>query len=143
MSAYTAILRAADHIEANPRLFDFERTKVPGNCRTPGCALGWIGHFAGRTKARIRARFSLPFMHRGIAIVTSEGSSDPVLNITARVFYERMDNLAIADWRRNPIACAIALRHYAQRYHEPLALDRAYVKFRESLDTASTIVRAD
>lgn len=143
MNAYMAIVRAADHIEGHPKLYDFERTRVPGNCRTPGCALGWIGHFAGRTKTRIRARFSLPFIHRGIAIVTLEGGSEPVLHVTARDFYKRMDSFAVANWRENASACARALRLYADRYHQPAELDRTYIAFRKSLLKASTFSRAE
>src|ERR1700760_2850261 len=93
MDTYQAILRAADHIDRQPQLFDFERTRIPGNCRTPACALGWIGFFAGRTQARIRVMLGFSFRHRGIAIVTLDGGSDPVIPATAREFYARMDNL--------------------------------------------------
>ena len=42
-----AILKAADHIERNPREFNFSSTSIPSErgCGTPGCALGWIGYF--------------------------------------------------------------------------------------------------
>jgi hypothetical protein len=133
MNTYQAILRAADHIQANPPLFDFERTRVPGNCRTPGCALGWIGFFAGRTQARIRVMLGFSFLHRGIAIVTLDGGSNPVINVTAREFYERMDRLASGNWRVDAGACAEAMRRYAARYHQPVGLDRAYVAFRQTL----------
>jgi hypothetical protein len=135
MNTYQAILRAADHIERQPRLFDFERTRVPGNCHTPGCALGWIGFFAGRTQARVRAMLGLSFLHRGIAIVTVDAGSDPVITVTAREFYQRMDRLAARDWRRDATQCANALRLYAAVYHRPDGLDPAYVAFRECLST--------
>ena len=134
MDTYQAILRAADHIERQPQLFDFERTRVPGNCRTPGCALGWIGFFAGRTQARVRAMLGLSFLHRGIAIVTVDAGSDPVITVTAREFYERMDRLATCDWRRDAAQCASALRLYATTYHRADGFDPAYVAFREALN---------
>ena len=133
MDTYQAILRAADHIERQPQLFDFERTRVPRNCRTPGCALGWIGFFAGRTEARIRAMLGLSFLHRGIAIVTVDAGSDPVITVSAREFYERMDRLAACDWRRDAAQCAAALRRYAATYHRANGFDPAYVAFREVL----------
>jgi hypothetical protein len=133
MDTYNAILRAADHIETNPRLFDFERTRVPSHCWTPGCALGWIGFFAGRTKARIPAMFGFSFPHRGIAIVTSEGGMDPVIPVTAHEFYKRMDSFAVGNWRKDAGACAKAMRFYAGRYHRPDELDRAYVAFRSTI----------
>jgi len=135
MNAYQAILKAADHIQTHPQLFDFERTRIPGNCRTPGCALGWIGFFAGRTQARIRVIFGLSFLHRGIAIVTLDGESDPVLPVTAREFYERMDELTVGNWRKDASVCANVLRSYAERYHREL--DRAYVAFRRKLSEGS------
>lgn len=46
MNIYQAIMRAADHIEARPELFDFYAGNVP-ECDSPACAVGWIGHFAG------------------------------------------------------------------------------------------------
>jgi hypothetical protein len=134
MNTQQAILKAADHIQAHPQLFDFEKTRVPCDGRTPGCALGWIGYFAGRTQARIRLMLGFSFLHRGIAIVTLDGgSSDPVIALTAREFYERMDNLAVGNWRVDASVCADTLRRYAARYHQAGGLDRAYVAFRRRL----------
>ena len=49
MNVREAILAAADHIETYPKKFSFASVEVPSrrSCGTPGCALGWIGHFAG------------------------------------------------------------------------------------------------
>jgi hypothetical protein len=46
MNIRQAILKAADHIEQNPHLYEFYQNEVP-ECGTPGCMLGWIGHFLG------------------------------------------------------------------------------------------------
>jgi hypothetical protein len=142
MNTYQAILRAADHIQQQPQLFDFERTRIPRDCHTPGCALGWIGFFAGRTQARIPAMLGLSFLHRGIAIVTPDAGSEPVITVSAREFYERMDSLATCDWRRDAGQCANALRLYAATYHQTGEFDPAYVAFREALgeQTRSTAV---
>lgn len=48
MDIYNAILKAADHIEKEPHLYNFYCNRVP-DCGTPGCMLGWIGHFMGLT----------------------------------------------------------------------------------------------
>jgi hypothetical protein len=133
MDTNQAILRAADHIQQHPQLFDFERTRVPDNCHTSGCALGWIGFFAGRTQRRIRTLFGLSFLHRGIAIVTEDAGSDPVITVTACEFYERMDRLAACDWRKDANHCATALRLYAATYHPVDGFDPAYIAFREGL----------
>ncbi len=96
--------------------------------------MGWIGFFSGRTKLRIRATFGLSFTHRGIAILTPEGASDPVIHVTAREFYERMDGLVAAiDWRRDAVKCAEALRAYAHRYHRVEALVHATLEFRSKV----------
>jgi hypothetical protein len=77
--------------------------------------------------------FGLSFLHRGIAIVTPEGGSDPVITVTAREFYERMDGLAVGKWRRDANVCADTMRRYAERYHPPGKLDPAYLAFRSTL----------
>lgn len=103
----TAILKAADHIEANPGSFDYSSLKVP-DCGTPGCALGWIAVFRGhsaRTHTGLRACFAL------------EG--DPA-GVKSRVFYQRMDRLSDrfkSKWREDAAICAHALRAYADKYH--------------------------
>jgi hypothetical protein len=140
MSTYSAMLRAADHIEKHPRLFDFSRTRIPPDCGTPGCALGWIGHFAGRTKARLRVMFGLSYVHRGIAIVTPEAGLEPIIPITARAFYMRMDSLSAGNWRQDALICATAMRLYAERFHGPISLEPAYLAFRSSLNSAADVI---
>lgn len=46
MNFYRAIMMAADHIEQHPESWNYFRCTVP-SCGTEGCALGWIGYFAG------------------------------------------------------------------------------------------------
>jgi hypothetical protein len=46
MNIRQAILKAADLIESRPELYAFYQNEVP-ECGTPGCMLGWIGHFLG------------------------------------------------------------------------------------------------
>lgn len=46
-----AILNAADLIEKSPDRYDFYSNDKPG-CGTPGCMLGWIGHFMGVPASR-------------------------------------------------------------------------------------------
>jgi hypothetical protein len=56
---YAAVMKAADHIERNPQLFDFMRSTTP-ECGTPGCVLGWVAHFMGAapgTEAKEMAKF--------------------------------------------------------------------------------------
>lgn len=97
-----AILKAADQIAATPHLFDFHTVERPDlSCGTPGCALGWIGFFAG-----IKPEPT-------IVTATSEA-----LGIDSMEFYERMDSCCDSeDWLDDPALCAAGLRAYADKYH--------------------------
>lgn len=100
----TAILKAANHIEANPGDFSFASVVVP-ECGTPGCALGWIAAFRGH-------RTHVPDGDR--ACFNLEGFPTGVDDMD---FYNRMDDLGVPDWSRSAEACAQALRAYADRWH--------------------------
>jgi hypothetical protein len=105
---YTAIMKAADHIERHPRDFDFSVGDIPSECGTPGCALGWIGHFAGKSGT---------FMD----VCECLGLVEPIAD---KQFYRRMDAVVYAlpyhdDWYRSAKRCAHVLRLYAAKYHAP------------------------
>lgn len=133
MDIRQAILKAADWIELHPEEFDFRETEVPA-CGTPGCALGWIGTFAG--------------CERGSSIDMPPGSPTKLLGLNSQLrFYERMDAFfgggAYANtesrWRHNPMQCARGLRLYADKYHPATVdesstpLDPAFLAFRDTL----------
>lgn len=42
-----AFLDAADWIEKNPHLYDFNKDYAPDDCGTPACMWGWVGYFLG------------------------------------------------------------------------------------------------
>ena len=126
MNIYNAILAAADHIERNPEEFSFGSIIIPKEpCGSPGCALGWIGHFADAARPHSRS----------ISCVAANDIYDekmrrllrlenPLLGITHGEFYARMDALAGSyDWRREAPTCARALRLYAKKYHAPARND--------------------
>jgi hypothetical protein len=95
-------MRAADHIERNPHLFEFLRIAVP-ECGSPGCAIGWVGHFAGQERGRIVDGVCTDFF--GVAPLT---------------FYERLDKVyGSTGWQNDPAQCASALRLYAAKYLAP------------------------
>jgi hypothetical protein len=102
MNVYEAILKAADHIETNPKLFNYSENRIP-DCGTPGCALGWIGHFLG-----LKGDYETVLQQMGLHHLT-EFSAD------------RMDVVGgvMSFWRHNAQACAKTLRLYAQEYHAP------------------------
>lgn len=129
MNIYNAIMKAADHIERNPDLFSFSPILIP-DCGTPGCALGWIGHFADcRSEKdgglRSISLVSLTPYERGTDVIKHLGYEHPLLgDVTTDVFYDRMLELAGGyEWKRDAAVCARALRLYAEKYHKPKAPD--------------------
>lgn len=105
----TAILRSADHIEANPDLWDFGYSEIPPTCESPGCALGWIHFFSGQVGFHDQIEASYI---KGLNC--PEGDSQ---------FYARMKALCPEDDRwmgRDEHSCRLAvaaLRAYADKYH--------------------------
>lgn len=110
MNVRQAIFMAADRIENNPGDFLFEATKVPHQCGSPGCALGWIGHYLGIAAGN---SFHAPCNAMGIARIA------PMLDGSGEfTFYRRMDELLGSTyWANDSSACARALRLYADKYH--------------------------
>jgi hypothetical protein len=115
MKMRTAILKAADSIEASPQLFAFESIVCPdAGCGTPGCALGWIGFHANAPKRDY--------------IYNSSGSqisgypfigdlADPI-GVTDQEFYSRMEDFN-DYWSSDAVQCAKAMRQYADKFHPP------------------------
>jgi len=114
MNIYDAIMKAAEHIDLHPGLFNFMSPFSPSNdCGTPGCALGWIAYFMGdRNECVLKtAATALGFdlrkhpMHSG------------------HPFYDRMQKLQGSpkrygdSWRYSATECARILRLYAAKYH--------------------------
>ena len=116
MNIYDAIMAAANHIERNPSQFKFSSVLVPEGpeCGTPGCALGWIGTFAG-VKHPYTGSISL------VASIEEKWDTwggRPFLPETTGTFYARMDALAqTVMWRDNATLCAQTMRAYAEKYH--------------------------
>lgn len=103
MNTRNAILKAADHIEANPGLFDFSSVKPPYECGTPGCALGWINVFS-----------EVKPIHQTCL------NSHITIGVPSEVFYKQMNFVSGEgnyDWTDNGANCAISLRLYADKYH--------------------------
>lgn len=97
-----AILKAADHIESHPETFHFMATDIPHACDSPGCALGWVGFFAGIDANRV-------------------GQVADAMSINTCDFYDQMDKYAGREWIDRPELCAVALRGYANEFH-PVAI---------------------
>ncbi len=109
MNIRQAILKAADSIEKNPNLFDFNSVVDPSlKCGTPGCALGWIGFHLDMER-----RWGGGFRNGLDSVSEKIGMSDDQLK-----FYSVMDGLCgNYDWRKSADECARGLRFLADKYH--------------------------
>ena len=125
MNIRNAILKAADHIEANPSLFTFSEIFIPNDCGTPGCALGWIGFFANAAKNMNNwwANAYKDSPRCTLSAVTDDDHPSE-MGIDQGVFYNRMDDLSkirhngrFVSWHHNAKECATSLRIYADEYH--------------------------
>ena len=113
-SIYDAIMKAADHIESCPQEFRFMSTVTPEHpgCGTSGCAMGWIGTFAG-----LKGDFDVAanFLELPKERLRSERSSSAEYSFA---FYNRMDDVfGGKGWKDSAALCAQALRLYASKYH--------------------------
>ena len=97
MNVYEATLATAKLFEQKPEMFDFFAAVVP-ECDTPGCAIGYIGHFMGQ-KGLIDG-------------LTTVGIPEPE-------FYDRMGELVTRGWIDSASLCAKGLRLYAEKYLKP------------------------
>lgn len=121
MDVYSAVMKAADHIERNPGDFDFKSGSVPERCGTPGCALGWIGYFA-----KVRDKW----LGCGGVVPGYLGLSPEAHPLYGRglvahqtfAFYNRMDAAyGSHEWTYSAPECAKAMRLYAAKYLAPPA----------------------
>lgn len=115
MNMNTILYRAAEQIEQFPKHFDFMETNIPPDCGAPGCALGWIGHFAVKEGWEgNRAGVYGGIYHR-------EDSYENVLPLMKLEdptdLYDELAKLAGRDWRFDGATCAKALRMYADKHY--------------------------
>jgi hypothetical protein len=121
MEIYDAIMKAADHIERNPALFRFESVYIPGDCGTPGCALGLIGYFLGISEDRAAQECGGTHTVPHIAVQYLKTSWIDLFrhDESSSEFYRRMAELTDTLWKSSADKCAKALRLYAAKYHAP------------------------
>lgn len=130
MTSYTnaqireAILRAADHIEQNPWLYNYAYTRTP-DCGTPACMWGWIGFFLGYAKGE-----SIGFIARQIvpSSVTRDGVETTHLYEFRKSIGIEYDSATVDD-------AVAALRSYADKFWpaEKPAFNSAYLAFKRAL----------
>lgn len=105
VNLYTAIMKAADHIERNPKQYAFHATLIPP-CGTPGCMLGWIGHFAGVGDRRD----VLEAVNRELLGLHGDDHTDCE-------FYDRIEASQHFTKLTDAPSIAKCLREYAETYH--------------------------
>ena len=110
MNIRQAILRAADHIESHPELYEFHRNEVPA-CGTPGCMLGWIGYFLGVKGSVVYA--VCPAMGLG------QGQDGFIRNGIHKLAVEEMKRRGSGwpDYAGDAKAAARLMRTWADRHH--------------------------
>lgn len=107
MNIREAILKAADHIERNPGTFRFSVGTKPHDCGSPGCAIGWIGYFAGcKSRSYIDISKELFNIHHSEVYLRLTSAESPLAT-----------DWAYGTWPRSAERCACALRFYADKYH--------------------------
>lgn len=106
MDIYSAIMKAADHISAEP--FDYNYGRTRHYCGTPCCVVGWIGVFSGETEEQMWECL--------------EPRTTRLIGVGYRVFDERMNNLA-PGWKTSAELAAHGARLYAAKYHAPVTPD--------------------
>jgi hypothetical protein len=130
-----AILRAADTIERDPGLWNWNNTDVPRNdCGTPACALGWIGFHLGIRRYCAGSDLSASASVEQVSPVLMNGSG-------SFAFYDAMREIDL-EWRSTHAHIAPALRKFADRYFPAEAadkseqLDPAYLAFKRAFVNA-------
>ena len=119
MNIREAILKAADHVQTHQDMWCYSLSEVP-ECGSPGCALGWIGHFANikGDAEDVAVAMGLPKLHdqHGVGYHQWE-------------FYDRVQQLVgepgFTDRHRGPTFLHLAtaaeaahvMRLYADVYH--------------------------
>jgi hypothetical protein len=129
-NVYSAIMKAADHIERHPDQFVFLTPWVPTNyIDDVGCALGWIGAFAGMPEKNPQTQQWNSHHEVAADVLDLDRTERDVLRIGSggpsvsgsEIFYARLNRfVGSSQWRRDAQLCATALRCYAERYHKPL-----------------------
>jgi hypothetical protein len=121
MNLFDAINSAAAHIERFPTLFRFESVYIPGNCGTPGCALGLIALFLGVSEDQASQESgSTHTVHHIATKYLGTSWPDPFKHDDiGSEFYQRLSDLTDPNWKSSATKCAKALRLYAAKYHAP------------------------
>jgi hypothetical protein len=135
------VLKAANHIEKNPRCYRYTSNRIPLCSDDVGCILGWMAYFSAEHECG-------GLTSEAIARMTC----DPLYacNVGYNDFFKRLDECYPpyrGHWRSDATHAAAALRAYAARYPEALGLpvwarmrdreaaaSQRYDQFRASLD---------
>lgn len=114
LSSSELVLKAANHIEKNPRSYRYTSNRIPESLQDVGGVLGWMAYFArerGRLTSEVIARVTCDPVY-----ACNSGYSD---------FFKRLDEcypVYRGHWRSGARHAVAALRAYAARYPEAPAL---------------------
>lgn len=146
-----AILRAAERIERDPRMWDFNKIYVPSDCGTPACALGWIGFELGMEVSKsigrtARALFgsdgAMKFyrdfnMASGQSISIIDGPDVPrALRAYADRYFSATESLGVVGEQRNRLTVnqdEVRPNTQVQVLPTPPKFDGAYLAFKSQL----------
>lgn len=122
MNVYSAIMKAADHVEREPSLYEFRNVRVP-DCGSPGCMLGWIGYFLGIRPGTLIQSYCSPQVATPAKLLGLKSQTD---------FYQRLNDFGLdGSYVRDHKFAARVMRLYAEKYHsgESSAEDAAFKRF--------------
>lgn len=110
MDIHAAVLRAADHIERNPHLYDFCSAHYTPGPSDKACLVGRVAFFAGEAPGQACGtdETDVPLTHR-------------LFGVSFKRFADRIKPLVLAAGGsfNDPNPAAAALRAYAAKYLKP------------------------
>lgn len=107
MNIYDAIMKAADHIEADPSSYNFFEPNAPG-AGGRGCMIGWVGHYMGLAGKDV--------YHEVVPALGVDVAKNTLPNILHVVGFQAGDGCVTADAR----LAAKVMRRWAKTYQAPV-----------------------
>lgn len=151
MNIRNAMLATANLFEKSPSAYRFCNVNKP-DCNTPGCVLGWIGHYLDTPVGSL----CYPEL---VAQTCGVPPIRPGRNSSEDQFYERMNDIQDAThisgegwWSSCAESCVRVLRLYTDKYHPesladhcgaPVAVREAALSTERGVGPAVDVVRIE